>query len=178
MTATTIAALLLALMTTVSPPGRTMPPAAAETPEQGSVRYQELSGIWAEVVADEGPLPDADAAMSAALVAATTFAESGWRRDVLEGRKLGPGGTCGAFQIMLGPHVREVRTCAELVADRKREARIGYRMLRRSMNACRRFGRDAALRVYLSGSCAGGVRESAARMRLARRWRQLYAPPT
>lgn len=66
----------------------------------------------------------------------------------------------------------------DLFADRRKAARRALDMVRRSARACvPKHGADAALRAYSSGTCSGGIKESADMVQLARKLLREHPPP-
>lgn len=166
MTPETLAMAIMAIMVQVAPPGRQAPAAAAETADEARTRYAAIALDIATVVQDEAPLPGMTRQQTALVMAATSYAESGWRRDVDTGAKRGPAGDCTIFQLHAG--VRE--GCPALLADRRKAAGVALRMMRQSFRACARNKPEHRLAAYASGTCGRGWRESKVRLDLARRW--------
>jgi hypothetical protein len=150
---------------------------------------------------DEEPLfggPTARAETAAALLAVASL-ESGFRRDVDrgEGRQRGPAWCL--MQIELGSRGRNGKTPLRVVLDeggyrlsrdaseglggedltRDRQScfRVGLRLARRSLNACRSSPLFDRLAAYTSGSCDRGKAASRARLRRARAWVARSKPP-
>ena len=183
----TTAAWLLSVMLTTLPPGKIVRPAdAVESPDAGRERYVAIARAIAEVVHDPDERPVYRGGLgrerSAALLLAVSYFESSWRRDVDLGiGKLAFGDTgrsCGLFQAHVGRgSTPEGYSCSDLVADRKKAARSALAAMRRSANACRTLGPYDILRVYASGSCEKGGKESRVRVSKAMDWFSLRPVP-
>lgn len=169
----------------VNPPGRAI--VLTESPEAGEARYQGIATAIDEVVSDPAEPPlfggRQGRAHTAMLLAAISWHESGWRRDVDLG--VGPfargdhGRSCSLFQFQLGAQGRTIEgwNCVELVSDRAKAARAALHMVRRSQAACPGAPSRAMLATYASGSCTGGLDESKAMVDTARRWLARHPPP-
>lgn len=178
---------LLSLMMTTLPPGRTLPRDAAESAEEGRIRYQEIAEAITAVALDpEEPKVFKDPARTAALMLAVSYYESSWRKDVDLGIGTFARGDGGASWCMMQIHLGRTPTATgidgwtgpELVASRERCFRAGLHALRRSINACRSKPTLEWLNAYASGTCARGRVESSKRMGLAMRWYGMRPKPT
>jgi len=171
-------------------------PEAKETVEEGQVRYESIAADIAEVLKDEKPLfkgPDGKLRTSA-LILSVMFHESGFRRDVdlglgklskgdngnsvcLMQLNIGKGKTMKWNKVLNRPaypadpkeDLEEGWTAKEVLADRKKCIRAGLRLLRLSFGSCGPNPKDW-LRIYASGNCKSGAKESASRVGLAQRW--------
>jgi hypothetical protein len=152
----------LAIMLAWAPPGRSAIRDAVETPEAGAGRYAEIARDAVRVAFDpeERPLVAGPRArsQSLAVLLAVAYHESGFRRDVDLG--LGPlargsGSDSCLMQIRVGrAATSEGWSHADLVADRTKCFRAGFRLLRRSIGACRHLPPLDWLSAYARGRCA------------------------
>lgn len=157
-----ITAWALAIMLAWAPPGRSRLKEAVETPEAGAARYAEIARDAAHVAFDpaERPMVAGPRArsQSLAILLSVAYHESGFRRDVDLG--LGPlargqGTDSCLMQIRVGKGTTaDGWSHADLVADRKKCFRAGFRLLRRSIGACRSMPPLAWLSAYARGQCA------------------------
>lgn len=171
---------ILSLLLWLSPPARAAAPPAfpgwAETAEQRSARYLSI----AEDIAlglSEYTAPE-QKRLGAVLVA-IAWLESGFSPDVDIGPCFRPkpislrcdgGNAFSMWQLRVGAGATsEGWTGADLQADRRKAIRVALRLIQHSRKACARFGPEASLRAYASGSCERGQAASAERVRLARR---------
>lgn len=170
---------IAAIMVAVAPPGRSPAPAAKETAEEGVARYQDIATSIVDVAFDtEEPPAFGSRDRTALVLAAISFHESGWRKDVDNGTVKGPNGDCGLFQANLGgAKTKEGWSCSDLVADRRKAARHALHLARQSWLRCGQSDPNLALTAYASGRCSAGIEESKAMMSLARRWSGRLAPP-
>ena len=98
----------------------------------------------------------------AAALVAIGYLESGFRSSVALGHVKGDNGrSWGFWQINCG----RAKSC-ERFLDLDTGAAEALRLVLLSEGACRKHGREAALRAYASGSCGKGARESRERVRL------------
>lgn len=169
---------LLAIMLLVAPPGRVP---ARESEADGRARYAVIAEDVAAVASDSTELPlfggKRARERTAALLLSVAYLESGFRLDVDDGRTRGDGGrSCTLWQLNAGRGRVQGFSCGELLANRRRAAKIALWAMRRSAAACP-GPVDLMLRVYASGSCAKGERESADRVHLAQRWFAAHPPP-
>lgn len=172
---------LLSIFVAVAPPGRDKPVEAIETAEEGRARYTEIARAIADTVQAEPLLFAGERAIerTALVMASVAYLESGLRKDVDLGLKKGPAGDCGLWQFNLGTHGKTLEgySCDDVTKDRHKAAKSALAMMRRSFRACARFGHNAMLRVYASGSCQRGLRESRVRMQLAGAWEGRFGWP-
>jgi hypothetical protein len=174
------AAWLLSIMLSTLPAGRmTRPADAVESAEEGKARYAMIARAIAEVSHDPAERPVFGGRVgrerTAALLLAVSYFESSWRRDVDLG--LGKaafgdtGRSCGLFQAHIGKGTTgEGWSCTDLLSDRTRAVRSALASMRRSANACRALPAQDLLRVYASGSCERGGKESKLRVDKAAEW--------
>jgi len=81
------------------------------------------------------------------------------------------------WQLRVGSgQTREGWSREELFADRQKAARAALHLVRRSINACRALGPDAALNAYASGRCDRGQEAGQKRLSLARRLLAAHPP--
>lgn len=173
MTTSALSAYLLSIFVATAPLGRTRPALAAESPDEARARYTEIADAIAETVNESPPLfkGEKGRVRTALVMASVAYLESGLRKDVDLGLKKGFAGDCGLWQFNLGGgRTAEGWDCKELTSDRRKAARAALRMMNRSFNACAKYGPDALLRAFASGTCERGVHESKVRLELARRW--------
>lgn len=157
-----IIAWALAIMVTWAPPGRSRIKEAVESPEAGAARYAEIAREAAQVAFDptERPLVVGPRARSHSLAVLLSVAlhESGFRRDVDLG--LGPlargsGKDSCLMQIRVGRGTTsEGWSHSDLVTDRRKCFRAGFRLLRQSIGACRNLAPLDWLSAYARGQCA------------------------
>jgi hypothetical protein len=164
-----VTAWILSLLLVVVPPGRVP---ARESEADGRARYAEIAADIAAAVADEAPLfaGQFGRERTAALLVSVALFESGFRVDVDRGVTLGDhGASCTLWQLNLGRGRIDGFSCGELAANRRKAAALALRAMRRSRAACPNLPIEDMLRVYASGSCERGARESAERVRFAQR---------
>lgn len=178
-------------------------PEAKESPAETQARYEQIAHDIAEVLKTEKPLfkgPDGKVRTSSVILS-IMFHESGFRRDVDLGLGKLARGDHGNSVCMMQINVGKSRTqkwnkvqnrfalpndpateleegssAAELLADRKKCIRHGLRLIRLSFASCGRMPQKDWLRVYASGSCSGGEKESASRMGVAMSWYKAHKP--
>lgn len=176
---------------------------AKETQEEKRDRYEQIATDIAEVLKTERPLfkgPDGKIKTSSVILS-VMFHESGFRRDVDLGigkmAKGDHGNSVCMMQLNIGQgkttkwnvvqdrpaypndppaEVEDGWTAKDVLADRKKCIRAGLRLLRLSFGACSALPQKDWLRVYASGSCKEGGKESATRMGLAMKWYSAHPP--
>lgn len=153
-------------------------PGWAETAEQRTARYQAIARDIAAVTKNPH---------DAAALVAVSYMESAWAPDVDKGPCYRPtpksprcdgGASVSAYQIRIGSGTTvEGWTKDDLQQDRLKATMVALRMIRQSVAACSKYGPDALLAAYTSGSCGSGRAASKARMELARRLLSRFPPP-
>ncbi len=174
-------------------------PEAKETSEEATARYQSIADDIASVVwnPQNPPLfkgPEGRAKTAAIMLGIMKF-ESGFRKDVDLGvgkQSRGDGGRSWCLmQINIGngrtmpwnikyqrlptpndpkDEVVQGWTGLELVTDRKKCVEAGYRIMKVSFEMCHNLPVGDWLRVYASGSCDGGAKQSQARVNFGVKW--------
>jgi hypothetical protein len=157
----------------------------AESPAARAERYESIAEDVAHVAYDfdERPLYGGDRGrlQSALLVLATAYDETRWRLDAetIEGhqrlakRGLLDGGTSWCImQIHVGRTGRTAEGWSghDLLEDRSRCIRAGYRLIQRSMGACWALALGDRLSAYVAGKCSAGHARSRSRIRMAGWW--------
>jgi len=152
----------LAFMLSWAPPGKSHVKDAIETPEEGTARYTDIARAAARVAFDPAvkPLVRGPRARSQtlAIMLSVAYHESGFRRDVDLG--LGPlargsGTDSCLMQIRIGRgQTEEGWSHGELVGDRDKCFKVGLRLLRRSIGACRSLPPLDWLSAYARGQCS------------------------
>lgn len=181
--------------------------AAQETEVERQARYESIAKDILAVVydANEAPLfkgPKGRAQTADVLLAIASF-ESGFRKDIDYGKgdySKGDGGSSWCLmQVRLGAAVKgktQMRIDLlsnglyeftfdptkgyggeDLVTDRQACFRAGLHLVRNSMRTCSGLATKSKLRVYASGSCDRGEKESALRMGRATDWWAKTPPP-
>ncbi len=179
-------------------------PGRWEGEAERSARYRAIAEDVLAVAYDPQERPAFDGplgrAKSASVMLAVASFESGFRRDVDLGE--GPDGGNGPawclMQIELGRKGRKGKTPLrialdddgsyrftrnpgegyggeDLVKDRRACLRVGLRLIRSSLNACRYLPVHERLSAYASGSCDRG--KQASRTRLGRGYRWIASKP-
>ena len=151
----------LTFMLSWAPPGRSHIRDAVETAEAGTARYGDIARAAASIAFDPGerPLVSGPRARSQtlAIMLSVAYHESGFRRDVDLGvgpLARGSGTDSCLMQIRVGRgNTLEGYSHAELVADRGKCFRVGLRLLRRSIGACRSLPPLDWLSAYARGQC-------------------------
>lgn len=175
-------------MLSLAPPERlaALPqfPGHEETAAQKTTRYTSIAHDIAVVAFDprEAPVDGGKNGRvnTIALLLSVSFFESGWAHDADIGPcylgKDGKGPRCDGgkaatiFQIEVGAGTtQEGWDKAALFGDREKATRAALHRINRSIKACARFGAEARLRQYASGSCEKGIPESTARVQFARK---------
>ncbi len=162
---------ILSLMLAAIPPARQAP----ELEDLARARYEAIAADVAEAVEEAPPLFRGKHGRhrTAALLLAVALHESAFRLEVDTGASRGDAGrSCTLWQFNFG----KGELCDALLADRKLAARKAIELIRRSQKACRGPVEDM-LRVYASGSCKKGERESRVRVETAQRWFAARPPP-
>lgn len=157
-----IIAWALGIMLAWAPPGRSRIKDAVETPEAGAARYAEIARDAAHVAFDPGERPlvagPRARSQSLAVLLSVAYHESGFRRDVDLGAgplARGSGTDSCLMQIRVGKgKTPEGWSHDDLVADRQKCFRAGFRLLRRSIGACRSLPPLDWLSAYARGACA------------------------
>ncbi len=197
MTVDLLAAWLLSIMLSTSPPGKSRRPAEAiESADQGKARYAAIARAIAQVSLDpkEQPLYQGKQgrAQTAALLLAISYHESTWRRHVdlgLGPRALGGGRYWCMMQIAVDPRrtaqgktaerkTAEGWTGKQLVQNRQRCFRAGLHILQRGKRYCGKRGGSSFINHYASGYCDRGSKAVAVRLRTYRRWLRKHPIPS
>jgi hypothetical protein len=182
-----LAAWLLSIMLSASPPGKSRHPAEAiESAAQGKARYAAIARAIAQVSHDpkEAPLYQGSQARAktAALLLAISYHESTWRRHVDLGigpRALGGGRYWCMMQIAVPKgKTAEGWTGRQLVQNRERCFRAGLHILQRGKRYCGKRGGSSFINHYASGYCDRGGQAVARRVRTYRRWLHKHPIPT
>jgi hypothetical protein len=201
-----IIAWVFSFIVAVAPPDRRhFSEGDRETKEEALARYESIARDLVDVVYSSKMKalfagPDGRA-KTAALVLSMMRFESDFRRDVDFGIAAGRGDHGRSFclmQIQTGsgrtwpwnkvkqrfaldkdpPEEVEIGwTGEELLQDRKKCVTAGLRIAKMSFNACGSLPEVERLRVYASGSCGRGVKESVNRFALANRWYKDHPVP-
>lgn len=170
-----ILSILLSLTPAAPQPGH------AETPEQYRARLGEIATVIADGVYGEhhGPLLAEGADATATRLIAVAYMESGFSHDTdvgpcyrgRDGRsaRCDAGRSVSIWQIQIGNARTPEGYVKDDLWDRRKAERVAQRKIVASAGCARLYGPDAALNAYASGSCARGLRESAARLALARK---------
>lgn len=186
---------MVAFITQFSPPGRpTFVPEAKESKIEAEARYESIAQDIQTVVSEEEPLFKGPQGRikTASVILSIMYHESGFRKDVDLGvGKLskGDGGkSVCMMQLNIGDgrtfswntkknrvalpadpkdEVSQGWTAKEILADRKKCIRAGYRIMKLSFAATSAMPPVEWLRVYASGKSDAGSKESRSRMGLA-----------
>lgn len=186
---------LVAFMTQFAPPGRpTWVPEAKETKIEAEARYESIAQDIQTVISEEEPLFKGPQGRikTASVILSIMFHESGFRKDVDLGagkQAKGDGGNSVCMmQLNIGKgrtfswntkklrpalpadppdEVMEGWTAKDVLADRKKCIRAGYRIIKLSFGATSGLPALEWLRVYASGRSDAGSKESRSRMGLA-----------
>lgn len=203
----TVIAWIVSFITAVNPAGsKKWLPAAEETSEEATARYESIATDLASVVWDRDNPPLFQGSLgrekSASVLLATMRFESQFRRDVdlnIGDKARGDGGDS---YCMLQIDIGKGRTQAwnqtkhrfvykgdaatdviipgftgdELIADRKKCLLTAYRMMRVSFQACYKLPVEDRLALYASGTCDLGHKASEIRMKLAKTWFTQHKP--
>lgn len=191
---------ILSFMVSTAPPGRTTYVVEAqETQAEALARYESIATDIVEVVYDPQTKPlfkgEQGRARTVSVILALMLFESAFMKNVDEGKGKYARGDAGKSWCLLQLNVGNGRsikwntkedrlpragdkpedihpgfTGLEMVQDRKKCIVAGLRSLRVSFSSCPGLGIDQKLRVYGSGSCEKGAKESAVRMNAAIRF--------
>jgi len=169
---------VFALLVAVAPPARlaALPafPGWAETVEQRTARYQSIAEDIASVTTDPREM--------AALVAIGDH-EAKFSKDADLGPCYrGPRNDSSRCDFGRAVTIFQLQAAGDdakfLFANRREAAKRALALVRRSAKACvPRYGADAALRIFASGSCERGAKESSDMVKLARRILAAHPPP-
>ena len=178
-------------------------PEAKETSAETQARYEQIAADIVEVIKTEKPLfKGVDGKIrTSSVILSVMFHESGFRRDVdlglgklargdhgnsvcLMQLNIGKGHTAkwnrvqGRFALPSDSEsdLEAGLSAGDILANRQRCIRHGLRLIRLSFASCGRMPQKDWLRVYTSGSCSGGEKESASRMGVALGWYQAHKP--
>ncbi|MGH7270855.1 MAG: hypothetical protein ACREJ3_10535 [Polyangiaceae bacterium] len=157
--------------------------APLESRDDARARYESIAEDAAAIAMDpeEAPLfGGSDGRLRTALLMLSVASyESGYRKKVDDGRRLGDGGhSFCLMQIRVGRGVTlEGWTGWDLIRDRQRCFRAGLRILRTSFGTCRAFPMDDRVSAYVTGHCLEDSAISRSRMYRARAWRESHAMP-
>lgn len=195
---------IVAFIMTQSPPGRpTYVKEANETKEEAIARYESIATDVASVVSEEKPLfkgPTGRIKTALVILSIMNF-ESSFRRDVDLGLGKLAKGDGGKSVCLMQLNIGDKRTFAwnteklrmaapndppnevvegwdqkELLADRKKCIRAGYRIIKMSFDATSKLPVTEWLRVYASGNVENGSQASKTRMNLALHYFQDHRP--
>jgi hypothetical protein len=157
--------------------------APMESPDQAQARYESIARDVVSVAFDESEAPLFDGpdgrTQTALLMLSVASYESGYRKKVDDGRRLGDHGRSYCLmQIRVGQGAtREGWSGHELIDDRQRCFRAALHMLRASFSACRALPMEDRLTAYATGHCFADAMISRSRVGRARAWREAHAPP-
>lgn len=179
-----VIAWIMALMTQAAPPAKLAAqyqlPGHEETAEQKTLRYEEFATDLYKVAYDPSVQPlyngPKGRALTAAVLLAIAFHESGFAHDVDKGPcyrgKNGKDGRCdsgrsacsmqvqvGAGTTTLGAHGIDGLTQADLFADRKLCFKAAMHIVRRSFR-CKHQPDGGRFNLYASGNCNEGLKPS------------------
>lgn len=163
------------------PPSKGCIKDAIETKAEKQQRFYDITKDIMEVVYEENEPAiwsyQGDMRREASLFTLLSIAyfESGFRKDIDYGiGKMSRGDNGSSYclmQIHLGNgKTKEGWTGEDLVNDRKKCLRTGYRMVKSSFGSCSNLPLDERLTMYASGKCGIGLPESRARIGLAKHW--------
>jgi len=174
-----MSAWIFSLLVLLAPPERlaALPafPGWRETVEQRTTRYRSIAEDIAVTTGDPREL---------AVLVAVAYHESGFAPDVDKGpcyrgprqdsARCDGGRAASMWQIQAAGD----DDAADLFAHRRVAAARALKAIRRSARTCvQKHGREAALRVYASGTCSAGIAESTAMVQLALRLLRDRPPP-
>ncbi len=198
---------IVSFIIAVAPPSRPQfIPDAKETQEEALARYESIAHDVVDVVYSDPSPPlftgPNGRAREVALVLAVMFHESGFRRDVDYGLGKVARGDSGRSYCLMQVQVGGGRTTSwnrvknrfalpsdpkddvvagwsgpDMVQERKKCIEAGLRLVRTSFGACSSHPLLERLRVYTSGSCDKGGKESASRVGKAVNWYTLHPAP-
>lgn len=150
----------------IASPEKLAPLRQDETEDEMRERYKTLAQGIAEAVESSPSLfrGDNGAYRTAALIISVGFFESGFRKDVGDGRVRGDGGrswcymqiNIGKGPVYMGPDEMQNWYGTDLVQDPQKCFKTGLLTLRRSIGACRKYTEGDVLSAYTSGRCVHG----------------------
>lgn len=182
----TLSAWILTVILAVAPTDKLK--TKKESEDQMKLRYEEIAQDMSVAIKKSKPLfngPNAEQ-KTAALLTSIAFFESGFRKDVDNGKVRGDNGRSWCLmQLNIGnghlstgtPEVKSW-TGLELVADRKKCFIAGLEVLRASMGRCSSLSDAGKISAYTSGKCAEDEKTSMHRWRFAQRIMSNHPWPT
>ena len=134
-----------------------------ETVGEREARYLSIAIDIAEELEE---VPEHRRRWLGALLVSVAYLESGFAPDVDLGPCAPVRGRCDGGRAV---SLWQLHGHPEQAGDRPAAVATAIDQILQSASACRRYGPDAILRVYASGSCERGAAASARRVTLARR---------
>jgi hypothetical protein len=173
----------LCLLDGDNPPSKGCITNALETKAEKQQRFYDISRDLMEVVYDDNESAiysyQGDLKKEASLftILSIAYFESGFRKDVDLGIGETGKGDDGKSYCLMQIHVGDGKTAEgwtgdDLVKDRKKCFKVGYRFIKSSFGACSSLPLDQRLTMYASGNCGNGITESKSRINLAQYWFQ------
>ena len=170
----TLSTWILTVLLSVSPPQK-IAKWSNESVASMEKRYESIAQDMAQAIQQSKPLfqgKDAEF-KTAALVTSIGLHESGFRKDVDEGKLRGDGGrswclmqiNIGKGHVLVGDEEMKSWTGKDLVKDRVKCFKVGLEVMRLSMNQCSSLSGGGVLSGYTSGKCTANERTSTARWR-------------
>jgi hypothetical protein len=161
-----------------------VPPHALPEPKDDTLaRYDSIARDAISVAYDEAEAPlfpgNDGRAQTALLMIAVASLESGYRRAVDDGTRLGDHGRSYCLmQIRVGMGMTaDGWSGTDLVSDRSKCFRAGLHILRGSFNACRKLPVEDRMSAYATGRCTEGEEKSRLRVGRALAWWDTHARP-
>jgi hypothetical protein len=135
-----------------------------------NVRYHQIADDMVEAIQTSKPLFTGDKAdlQEAALLTSIAWFESGFRKDVGDGRVRGDAGSSwcymqhniGGGHIAVGDEDMQKWTGKDLVKDNKKCFKAGIEVLRHSMKECASYKGSDVISMYTSGKCSVGEKHA------------------
>jgi hypothetical protein len=155
----------------------------SESVDDARARYESIARDVVSVAFDESESPLFSGAegrtQTALLMLSVASYESGYRKVVDDGRRLGDHShSYCLMQVRVGTGVtREGWSGHDLVTDRTLCFRAALHILRSSFGACHALAVDDRLSAYATGHCFADAQISRSRVGRARAWREAHIPP-
>lgn len=168
----TLSTWILTVLLSIAPPQK-ISPHTKESVDAMKARYEAIAQDMSSVIEKSKPLfKGKDAELrTAALLTSIAFYESGFRKDVDDGRARGDNGrswclmqiNIGNGHVIVGDAEMKSWTGKDLVKDRKKCFAVGLETIRLSLNQCSSLSGAGVLSAYTTGKCIPNERSSANR---------------
>ena len=174
----TLATWILTVLLSIAPPHKNSK-YSKESEADMKERYISIAKDMSIAIQNSKPLfQGKDVELrTAALLTSIAFYESGFKKEVDDGRSRGDDGrswclmqiNIGNNHVRVGDDTMRSWTGKDLVKDRQKCLAVGLEMIRLSLNQCSKFKGGSALSAYTTGKCIANEKHAVFRWNFSQR---------